>query len=123
MADAVQSFGITIVGNHPQFTVFNHQLPLCTVERILITWPPGCAGLVQVIVLAGGNFAYPSVNGQAFEFDDYTLDIAVGNPLNSGQWGAMVNNTDVIPHQVHVTYFYNYWVLQNSGQSSQPVSL
>lgn len=123
MAQEVQSFGITVPGNNPNFEIYDHQLPLCTVERILITWPPGCAGLVQVKILAGGNFAYPSVDKQAFGFDDYNLDIPVGNPINSGQWQAWVNNNDSIPHTVHVTYFYNRWISGGLSSTSQAISL
>lgn len=123
MADAAQTFGMVIPANTSLFQVYEHQLPLCTVERILITWPPGCAGLVQVIIQAGGNFAYPSVKGQAFEFDDYTLDIMCTNPLNSGSWAAMVNNADVIEHSVHVTYLYNYWTGNAGETSAQPVAV
>lgn len=123
MADAAQIFGMVVPANTSDFQVYEHQLPLCTVERILITWPPGCAGLVQVIIQAGGNYAYPSVEAQAFEFDDYTLDITCTNPLNSGSWAALVNNSDVIPHTVHVTYLYNYWTGNVDATSAQPVSL
>lgn len=123
MADAAQVFGITVPANTSNFQTSEYQLPLCTVERILITWPPGCAGLVQVIIQAGGNFAYPSVSGQAFEFDDYTLDIMCTNPLNSGSWAVMVNNTDVIAHSIHVTFMYNYWTGNAGEASAQPVSI
>ena len=105
LSDEVQIFGITPPINSSVFSIDDHQLPLCTVDRILITWPPGCAGLVQVKIFAGGNFAYPSVDKQAFGFDDYTLDIPVSNPINSGQWQAWVTNTDSIENTIHVTYF------------------
>lgn len=123
MADAVQIFGVTVPANNPNFEIYEHQLPPCTVERILITWPPGCAGLVQAIIVAGGNFAYPTVKGQAFGFDDYTLDITVSNPINSGSWEAWVNNNDVISHAIHVAYFYNYLSNAQLSQGSQAVSI
>jgi hypothetical protein len=123
MADASKVFGITIQPNTTTFAALNHNLGLSVVEKILITWPPGCAGLVQCIVTYSGTPVYPNQTGQAFEFDDYTLEIDVSNQGNSGAWGVKVNNTDRLPHTIHVVYLFNYWVNQQDVTIAQAVSV
>lgn len=118
MADAAKVFGVNIAANTTNLLQLNHNLGLSVVEKIFITWPPGCSGLVQAIVTYSGTPVYPNQTGQAFLFDDYTLEIDVSNQGNSGAWGVQVNNTDTIPHSLHVMYMFNYWV--NSADVSTP---
>lgn len=123
MADALQTFGMTVNPNAGGFVFFKHALPICTVERILLTWPPGCVAQVQAIIFCGGNKVYPPLNGQALEFDDYTLEIPVSNQPSSGDWGVQVANFDSIQHSLHIVYLYNYYPALGSSPLSQPISL
>jgi hypothetical protein len=123
MADASKVFGIPIAPNQPSLLQLNHNLGLSVVEKILITWPPGCAGLVQCVVTYSGTPVYPNQTGQAFLFDDYTLEIDVTNQGNSGAWGVQVNNTDSIQHSLHVVYLFNYWVDPSDASTAQAVSI
>lgn len=123
MSDALQVFGMTVNGPSNGFQFFQHTLPTCTVKRILITWPPGCVGQVQVIIFCGGNKVYPPVNGQALEFDDYNLDLAVSNQPTSGDWGIQVANFDSVAHSIHAVYFYDYYPALGSSSFSQPISV
>lgn len=123
MADALQTFGMTVSPTNGVFVFFQHTLPICTVRRILLTWPPGCVAQVQAIIFCGGNKVYPPLNGQALEFDDYTLDIPVSNQPNSGDWGVQVANFDAIQHSLHIVYLYDYYPSLGSSPLSQPVSL
>lgn len=125
MSDFSVAFNFTIPPGAGQTVVteFDTLLGNCDVTEILITFPPGCAGLVGVAVFAGGSPAYPNQAGQFFTFDDYTYLQEVSNQLNSGQWSLMGYNLDINPHTIQVVYKCNNLVISPTVPVSAPLSL
>jgi hypothetical protein len=107
----------------PEYAQLDTPLGLADVQEILITFPPGCAGLVGIQIRAGGSPAFPNDDGSYFVFDDYTLVQSVANQIKTGQWTVAGYNSDYIDHVVQVIYMANNVVYGPSISSSQPVSL
>lgn len=123
MSDALQVFDMTVGARSGGFLFYQHTLPTCVVERILLTWPPGCVGLVKAVIFCGGNKVYPPENNQYLQFDSYTFDFAVSNQPDSGDWGIQIANDDYVPHTLHMVYLYNYFPAIGTSPLSQPISL
>jgi len=50
------------------------KIGLAEVRRVLVTFPPGCAGLVGVQLRLGGSAVYPFNENEYFIHDDYILE-------------------------------------------------
>ena len=125
MADFSQSIQCTVPPGFGTQTLqgFPANLPDCIVVKILVTFPPGCAGLVGVSLFAGGSPAYPNVAGQYMAFDDYTLDQDVSNQIQTGQWDVIAYNLDINPHTLQVVFECDNLALSPAVPLSPPVSL
>lgn len=125
MADASQAFTVIQQPNIPiaNAGVFSIDLGPCYVRRILLTWPPGCGGLVGVQIQAGGSGAFPFGKDVFFVFDDYTYPFDVDNQTNSGKWGVRIYNIDQIQHGIQVVFEYDYLRGNVLGNQSIPVAL
>lgn len=111
-------------GNGSQiFFTFPMPLGPSKVRRILITFPPGCGGLVGVAITAGGSAAFPVNNQSFFSFDDYTYRFDVQNQLDSGNWGLVYYNRDYIDHAIQVIMEYDYLGVGPGITQQPPVSL
>jgi hypothetical protein len=109
MSDAVKIVPITAAPNPAGYVATDVILPTCTVDRIILQFPPGCCGLVGVVIASGGSNVYPPDTSTGFFMDDYKLEIPVTNQTNSGQWAVAVLNTDVLPHTITAYFFYTYY--------------
>lgn len=112
MADFAQSIEIAVPAGSGTQTVGTTNVPLglCEVQRILVTFPPGCMGNVGVAIAFAGSPVYPNQSGQFFIFDDYILDIPVSRQKNSGAWQVLSYNVDSLVHTVQVIFEANYLI-------------
>lgn len=125
MSDFMNITDLTVPANTAQATPINQPilLGLCKVDKVQITFPPGCSGLVGAAIYAGGSPAYPNQSNKYLAFDDLTFNQDVANQINSGQWAVVAYNTDVIPHTLQVIFHADYLVQDQSAPSSAPISL
>jgi hypothetical protein len=121
MTDAIQAFTLPLPANGSPSAIFFTPCPLgdSLVSQIILNFPPGCSGLVNVRIESGGAQIYPLKAGTFFNFDDYTLVIPVSNAIDSGSWHIAGYNTDFYPHTVTAYFFYDY--LKGDGSSSSNV--
>src|SRR6266566_1995490 len=104
-------------------TQHNYHLGPSIVRRILITYPPGCGGLVGIRIQAGMGDAFPNQPGQFMLFDDYTYAFDVTNQIDSGQWTVLTYNTDAIDRVVQVVFEYDYLRGFNGQTSDVAIAL
>ena len=125
MSDYTQVFDLTIPAGNGVATPVEYATPvgICDVERILITFPPGCAGLVNACIFAAHSPAYPNLANTYLAYDDYTYDQAVTNQINSGQWSIEAYNLDYFPHLLQVVFMCNLIAQSPTSPATQPISL
>lgn len=125
MTDTVAAFSLTVPANTPiaNPATFNTNIGLSDVQDILITVPPGCAGLVGFSIYAGGSPAYPRDFNTWFIFDDFTYDQEVSNQIDSGQWSVVAYNLDTYAHTINFYFRYNYVTISPGNSFSMPVSV
>jgi len=68
-------FGVTVPKNTPKESPVEQMVRLTAgvVEKVEITFPAGCAGLVGLRILRGGHQVWPTSPGEWFVSDDYTI--------------------------------------------------
>ena len=125
MTDAVSTFAVTIQPNTQKTLPRIVDCPLnwSNVTQIILTFPPGCAGLVGAQVRYASNPVYPVGSGNFFVLDDYVLPISVSNQRQGGQWSVAGYNNDVFPHTVTVYFYYDYLAAAQSSNQSGLISL
>lgn len=125
MADTSQQFFMPVPAGNGSRQLWNANAPLgpSIVRRILITWPPGCAGLVGVQIQAGGQAAFPNVSASYMVFDNYTYAFDVQNQINSGQWLIQAFNTDFLIHNIQAIFEYDYYRGDITPGSTTPIAL
>lgn len=125
MADASKAFTIVVQPGSTFNTPVAFALPLgpSIVRRILLTWPPGCGGLVGVQIQAGGSGAFPSNPLTYFVFDDYTYAFDVDNQIDSGVWSVLLYNIDQIGHGIQFVFEYDYLRGPSAGSHSQLIAI
>lgn len=125
MTDAIQAFPLTLPGsgNPNQIFFVPALLGDSNVTQIILTFPAGCAGNVNVRVESGGAQLYPLKPGTWFNFDDYVLVIPVSNQVTTGQWHVAGYNTDFYAHTVTAYFYYDYLAHGASSPASSLVSL
>lgn len=108
-------------GNGSAALFFNSvELGWSDVTKIIVRFPPGCAGLVGARLEYTQHPVYPIDGTGFFIFDDFTYEIDVTNQGNSGSWRAVGYNTDIYPHTVDFYFEYN-WITQAQAQSNSPL--
>lgn len=125
MSDFTKVFTFTIpAGNGSTATTAQSlQLPLCTVRRILIVFPPGCVNLVGIHINAGNSPAYPNDRNQFWSFDDYIHIQEVSNQITSGQWGVVGFNSDFNPHTIEIVFEADYVTFSPDLVALSPLAL
>lgn len=125
MTDVISAFPLTLPPNTPANTLISLNCPLgwSDVEQVMLTFPPGCAGLVGVRVEYATNPVYPITAGTYFTLDDYQLIIPVTNQQQAGQWRISAYNHDTYPHTVTAYFFWNYLTTAEQAAVSSLVSL
>lgn len=125
MTDVVSAFRLVIPPNGTVNNIFfvDCELGNSNVSQVILSFPPGCSGLVGVRVEHGGSQVYPLTPGTWFILDDYTLPIPVSGQGNSGQWHVAGYNTDFNQHTVEAYFFYNRVDLSSGNNSTPLVSL
>ena len=76
-------FGVTAPANTPKGAPVERLVRLTAgiVERVEITFPAGCVGLVGVRILRGGHQVWPTSPGEWFVSDDYTIAFSEQYPI------------------------------------------
>jgi hypothetical protein len=125
MPDAVYEQDLTIpAGNGSKGIYFNAvNLGLSDVQEIMIVFPPGCAGLVGVVIQYAVNPVYPNANGSYYVLDDYVLTIPVSGQQKAGQWRIAGYNQDTFPHTIRSYWSYNYLTVPEVTGTSPLISL
>lgn len=125
MADTSQQFTIVAAPGFGASNGFVYDFPLgpTIVEKIIVNFPPGCAGQVFVQVLVGGSARYPSQTNSRFWYDDYVHEINVTNSPDTGDWSVLVDNTGFVQHLIQVEFYYNWLTNEQSSSSLLPASL
>lgn len=110
MADTSKQFTFTMAPG--QFNTGNNAFPMklgpSKVERITVSFPPGCAFFVNCQVRAGGSAIYPKDEGTFFHFDGYHYEIPVTYAHYTGDWAIAIANTDSLQHEIQVNIQYSY---------------
>jgi hypothetical protein len=121
MTNAVRAFKLTIPGGGAVGTLTSVPVNLgpSIVSKIIVLFPPGCAGNVGVLVSSGGAQLYPKDAGTYFTFDDYPLEVPVVDQIDSGSWAVSGYNIDFYQHVVTAYFFFDY--LTDTGASGSSV--
>lgn len=110
MADTSKQFTFTMAPG--QFNLGSDAFPLplgpSKVERILVSFPPGCANLVNCQILCGGTALYPQDSGTFFHFDGYQYAINVTSGHLNGDWAIGIANSDSLQHEIQVNIEYTF---------------
>lgn len=125
MADASDIFAITVPAGNGVGNKHTTQMQLgpSNVERIIIVFPDGCAGLVGIAIQSGGSNVYPTTDGTWYAFNNYPYELLVTNQADSGDWAALYYNLDYFPHTITVIVEYNYLTASAALSSALPVSV
>lgn len=125
MADTSAQFTILVPN---RFSIGNsafHSLAIgpSTVERILVSFPPGTSGLVFAQIRVGGEARYPNQVPNKFYYDSFVREIIVTNSPDTGAWDIFLANGDAVDHTIQVEMDYNWLTNSHASLSSLPVSL
>lgn len=125
MTDAVSAFPFILAPNGSSLSpqIETCDLPESRVSQILLTFPPGCSGLVGVQVRYANNPVYPIGGSSFFVLDDYTIVIPVSNQRTGGQWSLAGYNTDVYQHAVRAYFYFDYVDVAAAAPPSGLISL
>jgi len=76
-------FAVTVPKNTPKESPVEQMVRLTAgvVEKVEITFPSGCAGLVGLRILRGGHVVWPTSPGEWFVSDDYTISFPERYPI------------------------------------------
>lgn len=125
MADRVQWFNITVPANTLTAQTFPMVFPYGEVVEIDVKVPPGPAGNLGFIIMAGGSPYIPNAQG-AFVFiepDDDYLVFPVTHAITSGSFALLAFNTDVWPHSLQVGFQVNEIAPSPVSSFGQPIGL
>lgn len=118
-------FGITLPASpiNPAAVDYPTPLGLCTVDKIDVVFPPGCAGLVGVAIKVGGQQFFPPSGDPFITLDDNVWNIPTSNLINSGQFDVLAFNADQFPHTIQVIYYADYVQYSPSTSVSTAVAI
>lgn len=125
MADTSKQFTILVPNIFRAGNQAFHSLALgpSTVERIIVSFPPGASGLVLAQIRVGTEARYPNQIPNKFYYDGYVLEIPVSNSPDTGDWDIFLANNDSIDHTIQVEMYYNWLTNAHSSASGLPASL
>lgn len=125
MADASKQFTFNMAPG--QFNVDNNAFPLALgpsrVERITVSFPPGCANSVNCQIRVGGSPVFPSIAGTFFHFDGKDYVVPVTTPHYNGDWSIAIANAGLLPHEIQVNVEYTYLSENTLTSEMLPASL
>lgn len=106
MARDVQSFSVTIPpgGTPTAPAFFPMHMPARIVTRVTILVPPGPRGEVGFALAAAGVQYLPSNAGGYITADNYTVDWALEDVIESGAWQIVAYNTGLYSHTLQVVF-------------------
>lgn len=125
MSDQALVYGITIPAGFGSNTItyFDFNFGDFSTEKVYITFPPGCAGNVLTRLEFNESPAYPTSDGQWFDYDGYVVEVDVTNQPTTGQWRAAMINTDRFDHTLHFDFRLNYVPQPTQSATTPLVSL
>lgn len=125
MADTSKQFTFTMAPG--QVNTGSNSFPMklgpSKVERITVSFPPGCAFFVNCQIRAGGSAIFPKDEGTFFHFDAHNYVVPVTYPHYSGDWAIAIANTDILQHEIQVNIEYTYLEPNTLTADMLPVSL
>lgn len=110
MSDFVRIFGLTLPASPNNFVIVDYPTPLglCTVDKIQVIFPPGCAGLVGVSIAVGKQQFFPPAGDPQIRLDNQVWEIETANLIDSGQFDIQAFNQDLNDHTIQVVYYCDY---------------
>lgn len=110
MADTSKQFTFTMAPG--QVNTGSNSFPMklgpSRVDRIIVSFPPGCAFFVNCQIRCGGSAVFPNQEGAFFHFDGYNFDVPVTTDHLNGDWAIAIANTDSLQHEIQVNIQYQY---------------
>ena len=102
-------FGVTVPKNTPESSPHevNVRLTVGVIERVEITFPAGCAGLVGLRILHREHVVWPTSPDEWFVTDDYTIQIHEHYMLTEGDQHLKIqtyNLDDTYDHTLIVRF-------------------
>lgn len=125
MTDAVAAFPNTVPANTPVTGLLSVKCALgwSNVSKILISFPPGCSGLVGARLSYAGNPVYPIGPSSFFVLDDYVVEVDPTNQQQGGQWTFDAYNLDIYQHTPTAYFYFDYLPIGSAPGQSGLVSL
>ena len=103
------SYDVTIPANTAESSPASQRcfLTVGKVTRLIVSFPPGCAGLVHVRILAGTHQVWPSNPDGSFRADGYAFEVTEDYSLEVARPELVVqawNDDDTYSHTVTVAF-------------------
>lgn len=125
MADTSKQFTFTMAPG--QFNIGNNAFPMklgpSKVEKITVSFPPGCAFFVNCQIRVGGSAVYPNDEGTFFHFDGYNFEVPVTLDHYNGDWAIAIANSGVLTHEIQVNIQYQFLEKGTLTSDMLPTSL
>lgn len=125
MADTSKQFTFTM--SPGQTNLGNNAFPLTLgpsrVERILISFPPGCAFFVNCQLWAGGSPIFPNDANTFFHFDGFQYIITYTGDHENGDWAIAIANSDSLQHEIQVNIEYSFLQQSPTLSNQSPISV
>lgn len=125
MADTSKQFTFTMAPG--QTNTGSNAFPLTLgpsrVERILISFPPGCAFFVNCQLIVGGSAVFPNDPNTFFHFDGFQYIITYTGDHENGDWAIAIANSDTLQHEIQVNIEYSYLQQSPMLSSQSPISV
>ena len=77
------------------------------IHRLVIFFPRGCFGLAHIQIFVGGVQVWPSIQGQTFAYDGYTLDVLEHFEIEAGPTEVRIvgwNEDETYNHTIQVGF-------------------
>ena len=125
MSDQTLVYGVTVAAGfgNTSISYFDFNFGDFITETVYITFPAGCAGQVLARLEFNESPAYPTSDGQWYDYDNYVVEQAVSNQPTTGMWRAALINTDIFDHTIHFDFRLNYVPQPTSTAPSGLISL
>ena len=125
MADTSKQFTFNMAPGQSNIGSNAFQMPLgpSKVEKIIVSFPPGCAFFVNCQIRVGGSAVFPNQEGSFFHFDGYNFEVPVSTDHLNGNWAIAIANTDTLSHEIQVNIQYTYLAPNTLTSAMLPASL
>lgn len=116
MATRVEVFQTTVAALGADIVDFNFGQDNGTVSRIEVVFPDGCAGLVDLVIMYGGQQVIPYQTGETLRGNNETVGFDDLDDYPTGNsWEMGINNADIAyAHRVTVKFYVSPFVVDQA---------